>query len=232
MIDIIPAIDIMDGKAVRLSQGSYDSKRVYGEPVEMLKEFEGNGIRRLHVVDLDGAKAGKLVNLRTLEQLAKKTSLLIDYSGGIKTEGDVSQVFNAGAALVSVGTMAVKDAGEVKKWIQEYGGEKFLIGADVKNERIAIRGWQEESSMTVFELIREFMNEGVHGFFCTDISKDGMMAGPGIQLYKSIVSNYPGLNLIASGGVRNMDDVRELERIGCQGVIVGKALYEGNFFLC
>lgn len=239
MIDIIPAIDIMDGKAVRLSQGNYASKIVYDDdPVEILKRFErlngseGFDFGRLHVVDLDGAKAGKLVNLNILERLALATDLVIDYSGGIKSMSDVEQVFKAGAGFVSIGTMAVKDPGEVMNWMDRFGPGKFLIGADVKGDKVAVRGWLEQGPKTVFELIGEFVKAGINSFFCTDISRDGMMAGPGIDLYKKILSAYPDIDLIASGGVRDIKDVKDLEAIGCSGAIVGKAFCEGKFFAC
>jgi phosphoribosylformimino-5-aminoimidazole carboxamide ribotide isomerase len=189
--------------------------------------FEDAGLRRLHLVDLDGAKAGKVKNWKVLEALAGKTSLVIDFGGGIKTAADVDIVFNSGAALATVGSIAVKDGALFVSWLEEYGAEKFLLGADVKDEKIAVSGWLETTDRWVYDFIGEYMEKGVRQIFCTDVSKDGLLQGPSIDLYKNIIDKFPDLYFIASGGVSGMDDVRRLAEIGCKGVIIGKAIYEG-----
>ena len=225
---IIPALDIIDGKCVRLTMGNYSLQKVYNSnPVEVAKMFQDAGFKRLHMVDLDGAKAGKLVNLRVLEQTATKTELIIDFGGGVKNIADVGQVFNAGAAMVTIGSLAAKNPEVLEEWLMEFGAEKFLIGADVLNEKIKIHGWLEDTGINIFDFIPNMMALGVRNIFCTDISKDGVMEGPSIQLYKDIMEAHPELNLIASGGVSNLGDVKELKAIGCDGVIIGKAIYEG-----
>jgi len=232
MIDIIPAIDIIDGKCVRLSQGDYQTKKIYSEsPVEIAKEFEANGIKRLHMVDLDGAKQGKINNLKTLESVASVTGLEIDFGGGIKTTEDVESVLNAGAAFFNIGSIAVKQPELVESWIKQFGAEKILLGADVKDENIMIHGWQQSANISIVNYISAYINKGIRNMFCTDISKDGLLQGTSIDLYKKILTAFPQLNLIASGGVSDSTDLEELDAIGCSGVIIGKALYEGKIQL-
>jgi len=229
---IIPAIDIIDGKCVRLVQGDYSQKKIYNErPLEVAKQFEDAGLKRLHLVDLDGAKAGTVKNWKVLETIAAKTSLIIDFGGGIKTSNDVRIVFDSGSALATVGSIAITGKEEFTNWITEFGAEKFLLGADVKNEKIAIHGWQKTSDEWVYDFIGKYIQRGIKQIFCTDVSKDGKLEGPATDLYKSIIEKFPGLNFIASGGVSSIKDLDELEKIGCSGVIVGKAIYEGRVLL-
>lgn len=231
-MQIIPAIDIIEGKCVRLTQGDYSQKKIYNEyPLEVAKQFEDAGLTRLHLVDLDGAKAGAVKNWKTLETIAGKTSLVIDFGGGIKTEKDVNVVFNSGAALATVGSIAVKEEAEFVKWLIQFGAEKFLLGADVKEEKIAVSGWMEETDIWVYDFIDKYIRHGVHQIFCTDVSKDGKLEGPSVDLYKNIIAKFPGLNFIASGGVSSMKDVETLSEIGCKGVIIGKAIYENRISL-
>jgi phosphoribosylformimino-5-aminoimidazole carboxamide ribotide isomerase len=231
-MEIIPAIDIIDGKCVRLTQGDYAQKKVYNEhPLEVAAAFEDAGLRRLHLVDLDGAREGAVKNWKVLETLAGKTSLIIDFGGGIKTAADVDIVFNSGAALATVGSIAVKDAGLFSDWLQEYGAKKFLLGADVKGEKIAVHGWQETTEIWIYDFIRDHVERGVRQVFCTDVSKDGLLQGPALELYRMIVKEFPDLHFIASGGVSGMDDLHRLEEVGCKGVIIGKAIYEGRIRL-
>jgi phosphoribosylformimino-5-aminoimidazole carboxamide ribotide isomerase len=232
MIEIIPAIDVIDGKCVRLSQGDYDTKKIYNEsPVDVAKEFEASGIRRLHMVDLDGAKQGKIINLKTLETVASQTNLRIDFGGGIKTTGDVESVSNAGATFFNIGSIAVKQPEVVEDWIEQFGASTILLGADVKDENIMIHGWQQSAGINIFNYISVYINRGIRNIFCTDISKDGLLQGTSTELYKKILEAFPQLHLIASGGVSAIDDVDELNAIGCSGVIIGKALYEGRIQL-
>jgi phosphoribosylformimino-5-aminoimidazole carboxamide ribotide isomerase len=231
-MEIIPAIDIIDGKCVRLTQGDYSQKKIYNEhPLEVARQFEDAGLRRLHLVDLDGAKTGAVRNWKVLETIAGKTALIVDFGGGIKTAADVDIVFNSGATLATVGSIAVKDGPLFVSWLQEYGAERFLLGADVKNEKIAVSGWQETTDRWVYDFIREYIEKGVRQIFCTDVSKDGLLQGPALELYKNIVGKFPDLHFIASGGVSGMDDVWRLEEAGCKGVIIGKAIYEGRIAL-
>lgn len=228
-MEIIPAIDIIDGKCVRLTQGDYEQKKIYNEhPLEVAKEFEDAGLQRLHLVDLDGAKAGAVKNWKVLETIASKTSLTIDFGGGIKKEEDVKVVFDSGAALATVGSIAVKDEKTFVQWLQKFGAEKFLLGADVKDEKIAVGGWLETTDVWIYDFIEKYINHGVQQIFCTDVSKDGKLEGPSIDLYKNIITKFPSLHFIASGGVSNIDDVHELRAIGCSGAIIGKAIYEGR----
>lgn len=232
MIGIIPAIDIIDGKCVRLFQGDYATKKIYSEsPVEVAKEFEANGIRRLHMVDLDGAKQGRIINLKTLEAAAAQTKMIIDFGGGIKRTEDVEAVLNAGAAMINIGSVAAEQPELVEEWIKKYGALKILLGADVKNENIMISGWQQAANIHIIDYISAYINRGVGRIFCTDISKDGLLQGASIDLYKKIVKAFPQLHLIASGGVKSVDDIEQLNAIGCSGVIIGKALYEGKIQL-
>jgi phosphoribosylformimino-5-aminoimidazole carboxamide ribotide isomerase len=232
MIEIIPAVDVIDGKCVRLSQGDYATKKIYNEsPVEVAKEFEDAGIQRLHMVDLDGAKQGKIINLKTLEAVASKTKLKIDFGGGIKTTGDVENVLNAGAAFFNIGSIAVKQPEIVEEWIELFGADKILLGADVKDENIMIHGWQQSADINIINYISAYISKGIKNIFCTDISKDGLLQGTSTELYKKLLGAFPQLHLIASGGVSVIDDVDELNTIGCSGVIIGKALYEGKIQL-
>jgi phosphoribosylformimino-5-aminoimidazole carboxamide ribotide isomerase len=228
-MEIIPAIDIIDGKCVRLTQGDYAQKKIYNEhPLEVAKQFEDAGLRRLHLVDLDGAKAGQVKNWKVLETLAGKTSLVIDFGGGIKKEEDVNIVFNSGAALATVGSIAVKNEEELLRWFHVFGADKFLLGADVKNEKIAIAGWIETTDIWIYDFIEKYIQHGVKQLFCTDVSKDGKLEGPATELYKSITGKFPELHFIASGGVSGMQDLDALRQAGCKGVIIGKAIYEGR----
>ena len=229
MIELIPAIDIIDGKCVRLSQGDYDTKKVYNEnPLEVAKEFEANGIRRLHVVDLDGAKSKHVVNYRTLEMIATRTSLVIDFGGGIKTDEDMRIAFENGAQMVTLGSVAVKNPDLFKKWLIQYGAGKIILGADAKNKRIAVSGWMEDSSQELIPFLHDYTKEGIYKVLCTDISKDGMLQGPSIELYKEIMKEFPEMHLIASGGVSCLLDIIALEEAGIPAVVFGKALYEGR----
>lgn len=228
-MQIIPAIDIIDGKCVRLTQGDYTRKIIYNEnPLEVAKQFEAIGLSRLHLVDLDGAKKGQVVNLRTLEKIASKTQAVIDFGGGIKTNQDIEQTFNAGASIATIGSIAVKNRDLFFYWLKKFGAEKILLGADVKEEKIAIHGWQETTELSIFDFIKQNTEEGVKTIFCTDISKDGMLEGPSTELYKKIRSASPLLNLVASGGISTISDLDKLTEVGCTGAIVGKAIYEGR----
>ena len=231
-MEIIPAIDIIEGKCVRLTRGDYEQKKVYNEdPLEVAKQFEDTGLRRLHLVDLDGAKAGEVKNWKVLELLASKTTLAIDFSGGISTSKNVRICFNSGATYAAVGSIAVKNETALTGWLIEFGVEKFIIGADVREEKLAIKGWTETTDTTVFDLIENYKTKGVKQFFCTDISKDGLLEGTGIDLYKKILNLHPSIDLIASGGVSSIDDLLQLREAGCSGAIVGKAFYEKKILL-
>jgi len=231
-MEIIPAIDIIDGKCVRLTHGDFNQKKIYNEnPLEVAKEFEDAGIRRLHLVDLDGAKAGVVNNWKVLESIAGKTSLVIDFGGGVKTEKDVRIVLDSGAVFVTVGSIAVKDEPLFSSWLNAIGAEKFLLGADVKDEKITVSGWLEQTDIWIYDFIESYQAKGITRIFCTDVSKDGAMEGPSLVLYKNIVERFPKLHFIASGGVSNIDDVYALEETGCSGVIIGKAIYEGKILL-
>lgn len=229
---IIPAIDIINGKCVRLTKGDYAQQKIYNDkPVEVAKEFEDAGIQRLHIVDLDGAKAGKIINLKVLEAVATATTLTIDFGGGVKTIADAASIFNAGAAMVTIGSMAVKHPELLEEWLMEFSAEKFLVGADVLDEKIKISGWLEDGGINIYDFIGKMIALGTKNIFCTDISKDGVMEGPSIALYKEIMLQHPEINLIASGGVSNIEDVKALKAIGCSGAIIGKAIYEGKITL-
>ena len=229
---IIPAIDIIDGKCVRLTQGDYAQKTIYNEnPLEVAQMFENSGLHRLHLVDLDGAKAGSVKNWKVLEAIASQTKMIIDFGGGIKKQEDVDIVFSSGAAYATVGSIAVKDKPTFVSWLQAYGADKFLLGADVKDEMIAIGGWLETTGINIYNFIEDYLQLGVQQIFCTDVSKDGKLEGPSIDLYKNILARFPQLHLIASGGVANIDDVYELQKAGCKGVIIGKAIYENRISL-
>lgn len=229
---IIPAIDIIDGKCVRLSKGDYATEKVYHEnPLEMAKKFEGHGIQHLHLVDLDGAKAQNIINYKTLEKIASKTNLHIDFGGGLKTNKDLQIAFDSGAEKITGGSIAVKNPDLFQEWIQRYGAEKIILGADVKAEKIAIGGWKETSDEALIPFIKSYRKRGVQSVICTDISKDGMLQGPSFGLYKKIISAIPEINLIASGGISRFEELPELEAIGCTGTIIGKAIYEGKISL-
>jgi phosphoribosylformimino-5-aminoimidazole carboxamide ribotide isomerase len=231
-MQIIPAIDIIDGKCVRLEQGDYDKVTFYHkDPLEIAKKFEDTGLKRLHLVDLDGAKAGAVKNWKVLETIAGKTSLVIDFGGGIKAVKDVQIVFNSGAALATVGSIAVKNEEEFVKWLLKFGSDKFLLGADVKNEKITVNGWQEATEIWIYDFLQKYIDHGVNQIFCTDVSKDGKLEGPSIDLYKNIISKFPELHFIASGGVSSIKDLEKLGEIGCKGAIVGKAIYENRISL-
>jgi phosphoribosylformimino-5-aminoimidazole carboxamide ribotide isomerase len=226
---IIPAIDIIDGKCVRLTQGDYAQKTIYNEnPLEVAKEFEAAGLQRLHLVDLDGAKAGSVKNWKVLESIATHTSLVIDFGGGIKKEEDLKLVFESGAALATIGSLAVKNETLFLEWIKKYGADKFLLGADVKEEKIAIGGWLETTDIEIYDFVEKYIKHGITQIFCTDVSKDGKLEGPSLPLYQNIIERFPGLFFIASGGVSSITDLNDLKRIGCSGAIVGKAIYENR----
>lgn len=232
MIEIIPAIDLIEGKCVRLKQGNFAQKKVYNEnPLEVAKQFENAGLNRLHIVDLDGAKSGKLTNLKVLEKLAANTNLTIDFGGGIKSDADIKAVFDAGAKMAGIGSVAVKNAERFFAWLEKYGSEHILLGADVRGEKLAINGWQTETELHILPFLKEYFAKGVKQVFATDISKDGLLEGAANELYETILSEIPALKLIASGGVAKISDIDELEKIGCAGVIVGKAIYEGKIKL-
>lgn len=229
---IIPAIDVMEGKCVRLTQGNFSTQKTYYEdPLEVAKMFESHGVKYLHLVDLEGARNGKICNQKVLEKIANKTQLVIDFGGGIKTDEDIKIAFDAGAAQITGGSIAVKNPIRFESWIQSYGSEKIILGADVSNGFISISGWQEESKEAIIPFIDSYTKKGLTTVICTDISKDGMLQGPGIDLYRSIIKEFPSLKLIASGGVSCLDDLLKIKDIGCEGVIVGKAIYEGNISL-
>ena len=232
MIEIIPAIDLIDGKCVRLSEGDFARKIVYHEyPLEVAKTFESAGLRRLHIVDLDGAKNGEVTNLKVLETIARNTNLTIDFGGGIKTDADIESVFNAGASIASIGSVAVKNAEKFFDWLEKYGSEKILLGADVKGKNLAINGWQTATEIEILQFLKEYFMKGVTQTFVTDISKDGLLQGASNELYTEILREIPEIKLIASGGVSKIEDIHELEKIGCSSVIVGKAIYEGKIKL-
>lgn len=231
-MQIIPAIDIIDGKCVRLTEGDYSQKKIYNEhPLEVAKRFEDAGLNRLHLVDLDGAKAGAVKNWKVLEQIAGKTSLVIDFGGGIKTEKDVSIVFESGAALATVGSVAVKDPTALEQWFQQFGADRFFLGADVKNEKITVGGWLETTSVWIYDFLEQYQAKGIRNVFCTDVSKDGKLEGPATDLYREIRDRFPDLALVASGGVSSLKDLESLREVPCNGVIIGKAIYEGRITL-
>lgn len=232
MIELIPAIDLIDGKCVRLTQGDYDSKKIYNEdPLEVAKTFEDHGICRLHVVDLDGARAGHIINYRTLERLATRTSLIIDFGGGLKQEDDLEIAFESGAQMVTGGSIAVKNPDVFSSWITKFGSEKIILGADAKNKKIAISGWEETTDKELIPFISEYYQKGITKVICTDISRDGMLEGPATDLYKEIREAIPYLYIIASGGVSCIDDIEKLQEAGIPAVIFGKAIYEGKITL-
>lgn len=229
---IIPAIDIIDGKCVRLTQGDYTKKTVYNEnPIEVAKMFEVHGIKYLHLVDLDGAKAQHVVNYNVLEQICTHTSLKVDFSGGVKTYTDLKKVLECGANQVSIGSLAVKNPELFLEWLREFGSEKIILSADIKGNCIAVQGWQETSTIELIPFLENYKKAGIKYVICTDISRDGMLQGPSVELYAHLIQYFPELNFIASGGISNEKDVQKLYDIGCEGVIIGKALYEGKINL-
>lgn len=229
MIELIPAIDMIDGKCVRLTQGDYDSKKVYNEnPLEVAKMLEDHGIRRLHVVDLDGARAGHIVNYRTLERIASRTSLIIDFGGGLQHEDDLEIAFESGAQMVTAGSIAVENEPLVMSWIEKFGSNKIILGADAKEKKIVIHGWKETTDRELVPFIQNYYEKGITKVICTDIQKDGMLEGPPLKWYKEIKEAIPLIHLIASGGVSTIRDIEALDKAGIQGVIFGKALYEGT----
>lgn len=231
-MQIIPAIDIIEGKCVRLTEGDYAQKKIYNEhPLEVALQFEDAGLKRLHLVDLDGAKAGTVKNWKVLENLAARTALEIDFGGGIKQEKDVQIVFDSGSRYATVGSIAVKDEQRFVSWLQQFGADRFLLGADVKEEKIAIGGWLETTDIWIYDFIEKYRQHGVQQLFCTDVKKDGRLEGPSVALYQSILRKFADLQLIASGGVASLSDLEELAVIGCSGAIVGKAIYEGRISL-
>jgi len=229
---IIPAIDIIEGKCVRLSKGDYDTKIIYNEnPLEVAKSFEAHGIEYLHLVDLDGAKSSKIVNYKILEQIATQTSLKIDFGGGLKSDDDLRIAFESGANQITGGSIAVKNRAIFEKWISEYGSEKIILGADAKDEKIAVSGWLEESNEDLVPFIQDYQTKGIQYVICTDIAKDGMLQGPSFDLYSKILEEAKGVKLIASGGISTFDELPKLEELGCEGTIIGKAIYEGRITL-
>lgn len=229
---IIPAIDIINGQCVRLTQGDYDQKKIYNEnPLEVAKAFEDAGIQYLHLVDLDGAKSGNIVNHKVLETIASQTNLIIDFGGGIKSDNDLEIALNSGAKQVTCGSIAVKNPEQVMQWGKVYGQEKIIIGADVKDRLIAINGWTESTETEIEELIEAYQSAGFEYVICTDIATDGMLQGPNIDLYDELLNEFPAIKLIASGGVSSMEDLRKLRAIGVDGAIIGKAIYEGKIQL-
>lgn len=232
MIEIIPAIDLIDGKCVRLSQGDYEAKKIYNEdPLEVAKMFEDAGIRRLHLVDLDGAKAKHIVNHAVLEKIKSNTSLIIDFGGGVQSDKDIDIAFGSGASMITGGSIAVKDRQLFTSWIEKYGSDKIILGADCKDHKIAVSGWQESTCIDIISFIGDYKQKGITKVICTDISKDGMLQGPSINLYKDILATYPDLYLIASGGVSCFQDILDLEEAGVPAVILGKAIYENRVTL-
>jgi phosphoribosylformimino-5-aminoimidazole carboxamide ribotide isomerase len=231
-MELIPAIDIINGKCVRLTQGDYNQKKEYNSnPLEVAKAYEGAGIRRLHLVDLDGARQKKIVNLPVLEQIASKTNLHIDFGGGVQSDADIMAAFNAGAQQVTGGSIAVKNPELFQQWLKSYGSEKLILGADVKEGKIAVSGWQESSEQELFPFLANYQAKGVKYIICTDVSKDGLLQGASTELYGEIIEKFPELKLIASGGVAGVADLYELKAIGCWGAIIGKAIYEHKISL-
>ena len=230
-IELIPAIDIINGQCVRLTKGDYDQKTVYGEPLDMALEFERIGYKRLHVVDLDGAKSKHIVNSEVLRQITTETSLTVDFGGGIKTDEDIEKAFAAGASMVTIGSIAVTQPDLFMGWLERFGAEKIILGADVRHGKISINGWKEDSGEDLLPFLKKYIDAGVRNVLCTEISKDGTLAGPAIDLYKDIMAAYPQLHLIASGGVSSKEDIEALDAAGIPAVVFGKAIYEGRIDL-
>ena len=232
MIELIPAIDIIGGQCVRLTKGDYDQKTVYrNSPAEVAKEFEQIGFKRLHVVDLDGAKSKHIVNEQVLKAITAETNLVVDFGGGIKTDADIEKAFSAGVSMVTIGSIAVTDPDRFMGWLEKYGASRIILGADVRNGKISINGWKEDSGEALLPFMKKYIDAGVRNVLCTEISKDGTLAGPAIDLYKEMMATYPELHLIASGGVSSIDDIKALEAAGIPAVVFGKAIYEGKINL-
>lgn len=229
---IIPAIDIIEGRCVRLSKGDYSTSKIYNEhPLEVARQFQDHGIEYLHLVDLDGAREGEIVNHRILEDLAGKTSLQIDFGGGLRTDSDLRIAFESGASQITGGSIAVKDPETFDSWITQYGGKKIILGADVHGRNLAVNGWTEASEKELFPFVEDYLKKGIEYVICTDISKDGMLEGPSLELYQEMREQLQGLQLIASGGITGMDELYQLSEMGCEGAIIGKAIYEGRISL-
>ena len=228
MIELIPAIDIIEGKCVRLTKGDYDTKKVYGDPLEMAQQFEDLGMRRLHVVDLDGAKSQHVVNLSALKAITTHTSLIVDFGGGVKSDDDLEKAFDAGAAMVTAGSIAITAPDCYLGWLERYGAEHLILGADVRDGKVSINGWKEDSDIQLEDFLARFMQEGTKNVLCTEISRDGTLEGPALELYKTIMRRYPECHLIASGGVGKTEDIVALEQAGIPAVVFGKAFYEGH----
>lgn len=229
MIEIIPAIDLMDGQCVRLTKGDYATRKTYSsDPTSMARSFEDAGFRRLHLVDLDGARSGHVVNHRVLESIASHTALTVDFGGGVKTDEDLQTVLDCGAAMVTVGSLAVKRPELFAQWIESHGADRFVLGADARDGKISVSGWEEDSDRELIDFIKEYMQRGIRHVLCTDISRDGMLAGPATSLYREVLAACPTCQLIASGGISSLDDIRELEAAGVPATVVGKAIYEGK----
>ena len=232
MIELIPALDIINGQCVRLTKGNYNQKTIYRDsPVEVAKEFEEIGFRRLHMVDLDGAKSKHIVNSQVLRHVTERTHLTVDFGGGIKTDEDIKKAFDSGASMVTVGSIAVTNPELFMGWLEKYGADRMILGADVRDRKISINGWKEDSTEDLLPFLRKYIDAGVKNVLCTDISKDGTLTGPAVNLYQEVMSAYPQLHLIASGGVSNIDDIKALEAAGIPAVVFGKAIYEGKINL-
>ncbi len=232
MIELIPAIDIIDGKCVRLTKGDYNNKKIYNEnPITVAQDFEKQGFRRLHIVDLDGAKSNHIVNVDVLRRITSETNLIVDFGGGIKTDNDIELAFENGASMVTIGSIAVTQPKLFVSWIDKYGPERIILGADVRNGKISINGWKEDSTEELLPFLKYYIDKGINKVLCTDITKDGMLQGTAIELYKSVMREYPSLQLIASGGVSCLSDIIELEKNGIPAVVFGKAIYEGKINL-
>ena len=230
-IELIPAIDIIGGRCVRLTKGDYEQKTEYGAPIDMALEFQRIGFKRLHMVDLDGAKSKHIVNDEVLSEVTQKTNLTVDFGGGIKTSEDIEKAFNAGAKMVTIGSIAVTEPELFMGWLEKYGPERIILGADVRNGKISINGWKEDSAEELLPFLKKYVDAGVKNVLCTEISKDGTLSGPAINLYREIMNTYPHLHLIASGGVSSIDDIEALDKAGIPAVVFGKAIYEGKIDL-
>lgn len=231
MIELIPAIDIIEGKCVRLTKGDYDTKKIYGNPVDLAQEFEQLGFHRLHVVDLDGAKSKHVVNIDTLRQITSKTNLVVDFGGGVKTSDDLERTLEAGAQMVTAGSIAVTHPELYLEWLERYGAEHLILGADVRNGRVSINGWLEDSDVMLPDFLTRYMAAGTRNVLCTEISKDGTLSGPAIDLYCDVMKRHPQCHLIASGGVSSLEDIKALDQAGIPAVVFGKAIYEGRIDL-
>ena len=231
MIELIPAIDIIDGKCVRLTKGDYGTKSVYGEPIDMARQFASLGFKRLHMVDLDGAKSKHIVNDAVLRQITNETNLIVDFGGGIKTDEDIRKAFDAGASMVTIGSVAVTNPDLFQTWLQKYGAEHIILGADVRNGKISINGWKEDSDDELLTFLKRYVEMGVKNVLCTEIFRDGTLSGPATLLYKDIMRIYPELHLIASGGIGSIEDIKDLNKAAIPAVVFGKAIYEGKIDL-